>query len=605
MRRARLPLLLLLIVLAVEAANKDASLIAPRANAEVSGARLLRLLPSALDWKERPICIPATEELQIVNDASEEVQIFSISTDNIQFHPSSFKQTTIAPRNSSRIPIVFVPRIIGPVHCKLVLQTSAGGFVYEMYGRGVENAYKVVPLSGRLPAGVAYTPQIMLHNPFDEPLNVREVFANEDFLHLNLPTVSPGSPAAGLWQVPAHTTRSVIALEFVSNHPGKFQGFVHLKTDRDDLIIQVDINVVKGGLLPFPEELDFGTLISSSEKRALSLSLLNSSPLSISVLDVYPLVTDSHLQIDFQRDIVLSPNIESEVIVAIWSGRHEGIFSGKLLIRTNATDPANARLEVPYKSRVLHGTVGYSFLNSTFRIQGLPPFKPQVHQLAVTNKFSTPLLFTSAEIFDPHFEVLDFKEGFVLPAGVSGVVLSVKFQASADQLYSTNLKIMTNISALHIPFHAYHGRLKVASVDDGSLLQEVNFGTVSVNEMRLRSFMISNPNPVKIPVYSVANTIGTDLAVRLDGITSGGSPPLVQEMLTKARKVGQGTRKDPLLILDANMTTVWTAEIATSREESRAGEIIFETSFETLRIPVRFESIQGMLAFSPAVTLVL
>ena len=48
-----------------------------------------------------------------------------------------------------------------------------------------------------------------------------------------------------LWEIMPHQTKSVIFLNFRAQHSGKYQGFVHIKTDRDSLIIHMEFLVSK------------------------------------------------------------------------------------------------------------------------------------------------------------------------------------------------------------------------------------------------------------------------------------------------------------------------------------------------------------------------
>lgn len=53
------------------------------------------------------------------------------------------------------------------------------------------------------------------------------------------------------------------------------QGYVHIRTDRANMVVPVELDVCRGGVDPTPTEVDFGVLTSPSERRQASVSLFN------------------------------------------------------------------------------------------------------------------------------------------------------------------------------------------------------------------------------------------------------------------------------------------------------------------------------------------
>lgn len=50
---------------------------------------------------------------------------------------------------------------------------------------------------------------------------------------------------------------------------------MHIHTDRDSLVVPVELHVSSGGVDPTPSEVDFGVLTTPSERRHASISLFN------------------------------------------------------------------------------------------------------------------------------------------------------------------------------------------------------------------------------------------------------------------------------------------------------------------------------------------
>jgi len=458
---------------------------------------------------------------------------------------------------------------------------------------------------------VTYKPAIQLYNPHDEVLHVTEIFTSGGgFLHLDLPADQP----AGLWSIEPRTRKDIINLAFMSEQPGKYTGFVNIKTDKDNMILHVEVTVVKGGLHRTPEEIDFSTLTSPNEKLSVSILLLNSGEDPILVSEIYPLTPDLQLFVNFSR-LIIPPDSELEVATFTYSGRTEGEFSGKLLLRSNDSDPSNSRMEIPYKARVLHGSLGYLPLNTTFSV-GTPPFKPIIQSLVFTNKFSVPLVFYSAEIEDPHFEVLDFSPGATVMPGDSWPPVYIKFLAnSSDMMYRTELALATNVSVLRVALHCYHGHLSYEIIDEDKK-SEIDFGVVGVSEIRTRMLNVSNGNPVKVAIHyieteleglsikldSLWNSHGYATSSRGDYITNRGADPSSPKANWNSRNNPHNTRgQSPLIVLEPGHSALFTVELSSTKEEKCSGSIRVHTAQEYLVIPVKYHSMKGTLTISPPV----
>ena len=57
-----------------------------------------------------------------------------------------------------------------------------------------------------------------------------------------------GADTKTVWAVPPLATKEVIRLAFKSHVPGTYAGYVHVKTDADNMVLPVEITVLKGGV---------------------------------------------------------------------------------------------------------------------------------------------------------------------------------------------------------------------------------------------------------------------------------------------------------------------------------------------------------------------
>lgn len=88
------------------------------------------------------------------------------------------------------------------------------------------NPYQIHPVVGaKVPAGVSYIRPLIMHNPFNEVLNIREIFTTESFLNIIIPdpdelviirnmeaSPKPGSEAA--WLIPPKSEKQIVQLGF-------------------------------------------------------------------------------------------------------------------------------------------------------------------------------------------------------------------------------------------------------------------------------------------------------------------------------------------------------------------------------------------------------
>ena len=70
-----------------------------------------------------------------------------------------------------------------------------------------------------------------------------------------------------MWQIAPRSEKEIIQLSFRGAQPGRFQGYVHVKTDRENMVLPVELHVLRGGLHATPPEVDFGILTSFDERR--------------------------------------------------------------------------------------------------------------------------------------------------------------------------------------------------------------------------------------------------------------------------------------------------------------------------------------------------
>jgi len=576
--------------------------------------------PPYLVWSDQPLCSPSAASIIVTSiEPHKELLILSLSTDNIQFYPSNFRQTALAPGESTRIFIVYLPRTLGTTDGTMIVQTSAGGFLVHMRGFGAMSPYHITPLLGaKVPAGAAYSYGLRLHNPYGVTLNVVEVYTNEDFLWLSLPDSEDASlePKAVLWEIPPHESTSIVNVAFFSPNPGKFRGLVHVKTEAGTLIMPVDVHAIKGGIYRYPEELGFDTLTKTNEKSARRLSLVNSGTLPILVEEVYMPVADTAITIDFQAPVLLLPNINTEVATITYNakgGQDQQRVSGKVMLRTNDTNPLNGRLEVPYAGRLLLGEIQYNFLNATFACSsvGTDPTSaryPDGKTLRLSHTFPQPVMFYSARASDSAFEILDFPSGLTVAPDEEGPVFRIKYKPVVREEscpHKAFIILDSNVTEHFVPLHVYPGTLSVAPCDESDEAHSFNdlrFGTLSVGETRKRVFNVTNMNPVPVVIESIVSSLPSiTISLQSLSLQSGLMGQAVDDETDSHELSLLEAWSGGALTLDPGATAVFAAAVVSTIEERRNGTIEISTLQERLSFATQYETLEGSLTVTPSI----
>ena len=59
--------------------------------------------------------------------------------------------------------------------------------------------------------------------------------------------------SAGLWSIQAGATKEIVRLSFKSHISGRYQGYVHVKTSKENMVLPVQVTVLSGGSILYPK----------------------------------------------------------------------------------------------------------------------------------------------------------------------------------------------------------------------------------------------------------------------------------------------------------------------------------------------------------------
>uniref|UniRef100_A0A182QVN2 Uncharacterized protein n=1 Tax=Anopheles farauti TaxID=69004 RepID=A0A182QVN2_9DIPT len=186
--------------------------------------------PRHLNFAERSIGDPHNQPVVLFNrHKNRSVYLGTISGSTADYSSSYFKEKVIPPGGNTSFNVVFLPRKLGPSDGSLLVHTSFGMVRYPVRGEGTECPYRLRPLVGlQAPLNATLSPEITLYNPHDTPLQIVEVYSSGGNFQLELPSGAQEGPQT-LWEIPPHSTRTVIRVRFHARTPGHHLAYVRIK----------------------------------------------------------------------------------------------------------------------------------------------------------------------------------------------------------------------------------------------------------------------------------------------------------------------------------------------------------------------------------------
>jgi hypothetical protein len=216
------------------------------------------LEPPQLDYEPWPICVPQAGSVEFINTSEDdELSVHSIKVAGVHskhFHVAALPLTTLPPGGRMAFSVVFLPNFPGRSNGTLLVQTSHGGFLYELTGVGMPSPYALSPIVGTVPhGGAAFAPLLGMQNPHDTAMRITEITTTVDFLHLHLPPMRSGITQADIWKIRPGEAQRIITLQFQPTTIGRYLAYVHVMTDFDMLIMPVDLTVIPAFVERVPE----------------------------------------------------------------------------------------------------------------------------------------------------------------------------------------------------------------------------------------------------------------------------------------------------------------------------------------------------------------
>jgi len=431
-------------------------------------------------------------------------------------------------------------------------------------------------------------------------------------LHLDLP-VSASDATQRIWEIPPYETKAIMKATFYGRTEGNHTGFVRIKTGRtslkkEEIVLPFDVDVSSArGIFTNIDSFDFGTLRTMDEPKSLHLNMINTGNRSVPISSVTASPPNKAITIQFTPMVLKPSKKHQRVAVITYTALHVSKSkqqSGSIVVQTGAK--VNGRKEIPYHANVLQGTLAYSVAKTAF-YSGNARQNSVVKLLTITNTFNFSLIIYNATIpadFSHIFSIEDFSNPTVVSPGKLLSPLSIRYANNqSDLVLSTTLRLYTNASIFTIPLHTYTGKLMY--VVDGPDEDVLDYGTVGVRENRTITFKIINKNPVEVSIKEYSCCGNIEFArLRLDFIRQGRkSKPTKRSKWTSDRlnstKNHYSNDSDQILLRPKEEAVFSVHVIASAKEGSYTGEIVFKTLHEEVHVPMFIKIALGHIASKP------
>jgi len=166
----------------------------------------------------------------------------------------------------------------------------------------------------------------------------------------------------------------------------------------------------------------------------------------------------------------IAPGARAKFALVTYSGNLTGRMHGRLQLIVKKADSVPASVDIPYRARVIHGSLGY--VRNRMRFLSTPGMVTMtMRSITLSNNFSVPILIYSAKIDDPSFQITHFKPNRLLAPGDMVSLLHVEFKSNGTStaLYTRDLELATNITTIRIPLQVYHGGLHCQLEENSSV----------------------------------------------------------------------------------------------------------------------------------------
>ena len=118
-----------------------------------------------------------------------------------------------------------------------------------------------------------------------------------------------------MWLVLPGSEKEIITLSISKAiPPGYYNGYLHVKTDHDNMVLPVEFQVLEGGVYFAQDIIDFGLLTAVAEQKTARLWLHNSGKQNLEVLQIVTVDPDPYLQIQLTSNPIVYSGADPSLV---------------------------------------------------------------------------------------------------------------------------------------------------------------------------------------------------------------------------------------------------------------------------------------------------
>ncbi|KAJ6641566.1 Transmembrane protein, partial [Pseudolycoriella hygida] len=557
--------------------------------------------PNMLDFEDLAVGDAESETVIVFNEhANKSVFFGSISGNVPDFYSSFFEEKVIPPMGNTTFNVVFLPRQPGMIQTNLLIHTSFGAFNYTVKGRGVECMFRLNPLIGlQAPLNATLTPEIVMYNPYETPLQIIEVYSSGGQFQLELPGGSGNEGPQALWHIPPFTSKPIIRVRFIASHPGNHSAYIRIKVssehnaELEDLVLVVPIEVEISNYYGIYSEAPFLNLgLGGTEDRPkkFTINLFNSGKEPVSI-ENYSVESESSVShgITVSVEASTDPNVHSTITATVdWTAIKTDKYIRGSIVITAIVQNKNVIYRIPFVGEILKGSIYFN--ESSTKFVTTENETNLTRDFLLKNNFEMTLAITNVTLpndCSTYFKTSEFTPKILEP-GEESVIFKLSLLDSAAKL--RHLLLHTSISTYEIPVSSYNGLLRrIVPVDEttnngrGVDEKSINFGTLQLSTMSDTVVAFVNDNPVPITIHNWTGTISGVASIH---VILRGCGNLTMENLKFCYFIQPGE------------WIVFQISVFSNAVGTFIGKLTVKTDYEELTTPIKFTTAMGKLDFT-------
>ncbi|CAK9074651.1 unnamed protein product [Durusdinium trenchii] len=283
----------------------------------------------------------------------------SASSDVADIIPALTPRSGVKKNKKGKSPVIailhvmFIAQQPGEVHGRIAVSTTAGVINYEVKGNATANQYRIDPVvHSKVSGGEVMHHPLSVFNPFNEVMQISQVFTNDTFIQLLAPgefrqaghkrtPAGSGSllpeRAGSAWKIQPQE-QSIVGYAKFTLPPGKLQLIVN---DTDAVSATLDVpykaNVLYGSLGFMNDKTKF--LATPGRVTSTMRAIMVSNNFSVPILIRSAKIDDASFKIShFQPDTVLQPGEAASLMhLEYTSNGSSALCTRDLELATNVT----------------------------------------------------------------------------------------------------------------------------------------------------------------------------------------------------------------------------------------------------------------------------